>query len=264
MWFATKIPDNLSNREKDRLTAYVGSSDSDMNLVGQYENAINILINKIVEEKSRIDIIAYPLLYLMRHTIELALKENIKYLKKYSKLNLGKIKSHNLEDLLTNFETHYTKIEQNCNFDIELKKKCQSYISELKSTIKTLGIDSSSFRYVNSFDESKIFEFNKTINIFELKNKFDNSMIFLTHNSDTISPYTNYIDYIKYDRTIETESLKIVLYLFDKSERDWLIENLNQKYELVIKHKKWFDKNMNYYVYLKSVNLKLYVIPMKK
>lgn len=73
MWYKRELPNQINNRELDRLTAYVGHSYSDMNLVGQYENAVDILINQIIKEKHRVDTISHPLFYLMRHSIELGL-----------------------------------------------------------------------------------------------------------------------------------------------------------------------------------------------
>ena len=107
MWFKKELPDDLGKREMERLKAYVGYSHSDMNLVGQYENAVDILFNHIIENKQRIDVIAHPLLYLMRHSIELALKENIRYLNKYSNLGLSKIKTHSIDDLFIEFEEEF-------------------------------------------------------------------------------------------------------------------------------------------------------------
>ena len=107
MWLKKELPEDLGRVEMDRLQAYVGYSHSEMNLVGQYENVVDILVNKIIEDGSRVDLIAHPLLYLMRHSIELALKENIKYLNKYSELGLGRyIKGHAIDELLKEFETH--------------------------------------------------------------------------------------------------------------------------------------------------------------
>jgi DNA-binding phage protein len=63
MWFKKDLPE-LGKVELERLQARVGFSYFDMNLVGQYENAINILINNIIEEKNRVDLIAHLLLYL--------------------------------------------------------------------------------------------------------------------------------------------------------------------------------------------------------
>lgn len=123
MWYKKELPNQINNRELDRLKAYVGHSYSDMNLVGQYENAVDILINQIIKEKHRVDTIAHPLLYLMRHSIELGLKENVKYLKKYSKLPILKSKTHTLSDLFSEFEKHYSKIAIENNFEIELKEE---------------------------------------------------------------------------------------------------------------------------------------------
>jgi|SRR6218665_79879 len=264
MWFNKKFPDNLTERDKYRLIAYIGYSNSDMDLVGQYRNAINILINQIVEEKSRIGIIACPLLYLMCHTIELALKENIRYLKEYSKLDIGKLKTHALDELLLNFEKHYNKIATENNFNDELKNEYNNYLSELKSSIVTLGVDSSSFRYIYSADESKETNCIKTINVFDLKNKFDKSMIFLIHISDAISQYTDYIDYTKFDKTIKNDSLGIVLYRFDKSRKDWLIEKLNEEHKIINPKLVWFDEKEKYFIHLKLANKKCYAIPMRK
>ena len=51
MWYKKELPIEINNRGLDKLTAYIGQSYSDMNLVGQYENAVDILINQIIEEK---------------------------------------------------------------------------------------------------------------------------------------------------------------------------------------------------------------------
>jgi len=267
MRFNKKISGNLSEKDKDKLTAFIGSSYSDMNIVGQYENAINILINQIVEEKLRIDIIAYPLLYLMRHTIELALKENIKYLSKYSKLSAGKLNTHTLTELVLKFETHYNKISIENNFDAELNEDFTKYLTDLKHIISNLGIDASSFRYVYSTDKTKIFNSSASVKIYEVKIKFDNSIVFLIHTADAISQYTDYIDYIDYlkcDESVEIDSLGIVLYCFDKYQKDWLIEKLNEKHKIVKPTLIWYDESEKYFLYLKIANKKCYVVPMKK
>lgn len=264
MWFNKKIPDNLTERDKDKLTAFIGYFHYDLNLVGQYENAINILINEIIEEKSRIDVIAFPLLYLMRHTIELALKENIKYLKKYSKLNFGKLNTHTLTELVLKFETHYNKISIENNFETELNEEFTKYLTDLKIVISELGIDASSFRYIHSTDGTKIFNSSASVKIYELKIKFDNSIVFLTHTADAISQYTDYIDYLKFNKSVITDSLGIVLFCFDKYQKDWLIEKLNEKYKIVKPKLIWYDESEKYFLHLKIANKKCYVLPMKK
>lgn len=264
MWYKKELPSEINNRDLDKLTAYIGHSYSDMNLVGQYENAVDILINQIIEEKHRVDTIAHPLLYLMRHSIELGLKENIKYLKKYSKLPILKSKTHTLSDLFSEFEKHYSKIAIENNFEIELKEEYNKYTSDLKDVITVLGEEASSFRYVYTTDGKKVFANSETINVYELKKKYDNSLVFITHTADAISPYTDYIDYLNFNKNIKNDGLGFVRYCFDKYQKDWLIEKLNEKHKVVIEKSIWFDEEEKYFLHLKIANKKCYVIPMKK
>lgn len=265
MWFKKDIPDDLTNTQKDKLVAYIGYSDSDMSLVGQYENAIDILINQVIEEKFRVDVIAHPLLYLIRHSIELALKENIKYLNKYSQIGIGKdFKTHKLSDLFSIFEKHYDKIATNQNFKTELSSDYEKYTKELKNLIQFLGEDQSSFRYTFTQKDNKVFNHTDKINIIELKKQYDNSLMFLTFTADVISPFTNYVDYIESDKSIINDSLGFVLYCFDKNQKDWLIEKLNDKYKIITPKNVWFDEKENYFLRLKTKDEKCYVIPMNK
>jgi len=167
MWYKKSLPDNLGKRQLERLKAYVGQSNSDMNLVGQYENAIDILINHIIEQGDRVDLIAHPLLYLMRHTIELALKENIRYFNKYSNLGLGKIKTHSIDDLFKEFERHYNEIANNLNFKAEPETEYDQYAVDLKKLIQSLGTDGSSFRYIKSTSGTKVFNHIEILNIYD-------------------------------------------------------------------------------------------------
>jgi len=231
MWYKKQLPDNLTKRELDRLKAYIGQANSDMNLVGQYENAIDILINHIVKKGDRIDLIASPLLYLIRHSIELALKENIRYLNKYSHLGLGKIQTHSIDNLFSEFERHYNKIANDLSFKVELESEYDKYTNDLKKLIHSLGTDWSSFRYTKSNSGTKVFDHTKILNIYEMKNQFDTSMVFLTHTVDAISEFTDYVDYLGYDPSVESISKGFVKYRFPISQKEWLIKNLNKSFK---------------------------------
>jgi hypothetical protein len=264
MWFKKELPEDLGRVEMDRLKAYVGYSHSDMNLVGQYENAVDILVNKIIEDGSRIDLIAHPLLYLMRHSIELALKENIKYLNKYSGLGLGHIKTHSIDKLFEEFERHYNKIANDLNFKDELEDEYEKYAKDLRELVQKLGIDWSSFRYVYSTKGDKVFSHTEVLNMYELKKRFDTSRVFLTHTADVISPYTDYVDYIEVDNSIIPDSFGEVLLCFAEFQKDWLIERMNEQHEEVREGEVWLDKEKDYNLHLKIANNKCYIIPMKK
>jgi hypothetical protein len=264
MWYKKDLPDNLSRREKEKLKAYVGHPYSDMNLVGQYENAVDILINHIVENGDRIDLIAHPLLYLMRHSIELALKENIRYLNKYSNLGLKGIKTHSINDLFVVFEKHYEKIAIKLNFKTELEERYNKYSNDFNILIQKLGDDWSSFRYIYSTSGEKVFSNTEIINLYDLKGLHDKARTFLTHIADAISPYTDFADYIKNDPSIKQDSLGYVKFCLASFQKDSLIEKLNEMYKEEEKNKIWFDENENCYLHLRLAQKKCYVIPMKK
>ncbi|VTP92166.1 Uncharacterised protein [Sphingobacterium daejeonense] len=81
---------------------------------------------------------------------------------------------------------------------------------------------------------------------------------------NVISPYTDFIDYLNFDKTIEYDSFGFVRYCFDKSQKDWLIEKLNEQHKIITEKSIWFDEEEKYFLHLKIVNKKCYVIPMKK
>lgn len=264
MWFKKELPDNLGKREKERLKAYIGHSHSDMNLVGQYENAVDILFNQIIEKGDRVDLIAHPLLYLMRHSIELSLKENLRYLNKYSKLGLGKIKTHSIDDLFIEFERHYNKIAADLKFKDELDEEYEKYAIDLRELIQDLGTDWSSFRYVYSTSGTKVFNHTEILNLYEIKKRYDTSRVFLTHTADVISPFTDYADYLKFDNSVKKNSLGFVRFCFDSYQKDWLIEKMNEMYQVVEENKIWYDDEKVCNLHLKIANKKCYVIAMNK
>ena len=47
--------DTTNKREKYQFTAYIGHASSDMGLLGEYENAINIIIKDLKATKTRIE-----------------------------------------------------------------------------------------------------------------------------------------------------------------------------------------------------------------
>ena len=91
---------------KDRLTANLKMAMSHMSFLGQYERAVNIIIDQIISSGNRIDRVAYPLLYVIRHSLELGYKANLECLTKYSKKPLSKriLKHHNLATLHQEFK----------------------------------------------------------------------------------------------------------------------------------------------------------------
>ncbi|VTP92162.1 hypothetical protein [Sphingobacterium daejeonense] len=76
---------------------------------------------------------------------------------------------------------HYNKIAIENNFEKELNEEYKKYSSDLKDIIKALGEEASSFRYIYAIDGKKVFQNSETINVYELKKKYDSSIVFLIH-----------------------------------------------------------------------------------
>jgi hypothetical protein len=180
-------------------------------------------------------------------------------------LGEGKIKTHSIDKLVYEFEMHYNKIATDLGFVEELKDKYEEYVQELQELVQKLGDDWSSFRYVYSNNGAKVFSHSETpINVCELKKRFDTSLVFLINTADAISPYTNYVDYIKVDNSIQSNSFKKVLHCFAEYSKDSVVRNMNEMYKEVKEGEIWFDEERDCDLHLKIANSKCYIIPMKK
>lgn len=72
---------NSERVEMSRRYSHIGmSSHSNSTYTIQYLNAFRVLY----DSKEPVDVIALPMLYCLRHYLELALKENIKYFSEFS------------------------------------------------------------------------------------------------------------------------------------------------------------------------------------
>jgi len=73
---------NNYRREQTRRYSHIGmSSESNRIYAFQYQRAYEILY----ESTDAVDTIALPMLYSMRHYLELSLKSNVNYFSQYSK-----------------------------------------------------------------------------------------------------------------------------------------------------------------------------------
>jgi hypothetical protein len=143
----------------------------------QYERAFNILY----ESKASTDAITLPMMFLLRHHIELSLKVNINYFSKYSqsKYMLSNLnKEHKLKPLAEAFLQHWNIVV----IKYKLKDDGKQYIDNFNTFIQLFtDIDESSmsFRYPYNQDLNKFFKWEKTLDIDTIKKEFDNIKAFL-------------------------------------------------------------------------------------
>ena len=188
MWIERDIPDNLENRDKELFISYVGFANDYISYFGQYEKAINILIKYVYETKTNSTEICHPLLYLVRHSMELGIKANIYFLnefKKDSKQNSSN--SHNLKNLFNLLEKNFYEISDKCKLHPLRIKKFKDDSEIIKDLINILGEEPSVFRYPADRIGNLLFERTDVrIDILELFEKYKVASDLLSGLANTI------------------------------------------------------------------------------
>jgi hypothetical protein len=261
---AEKI-DISDKRVRYQFTAYVGHVSSEMSLLGEYENAVNIIIKYLKTKKERIDLVAHPVLYMMRHSLELGYKTNFEYLSQYSNRQTSKnlFKCHDLQKLHIEFREHFESIKTALKLDDELEKEFTKYYNLTTKLISELGpTEASTFRYLTNFKEQRIFQATETKNIGEIKELYDKAVTMLANISNVISPYTNYKDLINkipnFQGGIGTVQMK-----FPSFQLNLIAQRLDEQYEK-IDQLKWKNKEEGQILIIVTIDKDCYLIPVRQ
>ncbi|WP_298265935.1 hypothetical protein [uncultured Lutibacter sp.] len=173
-----KRQNEITSKHKYKFNSYLGYNRDWWNYYGQYKNAIDELVNGI-ENGIPIDTVSLPLLFMIRHSIEIGLKANILKLQKVhstiEKIKLGGTKSHSIEILYNKFEEHLTSINE--NFEVrksiqEEIKKYLDYFKPLKNKLHKLDQGSFNFRYPVDIKGNYNFNWDKEENIADIINLY--------------------------------------------------------------------------------------------
>ncbi len=137
------------------MISYIGfTPQRNASYAVQYQEAFEFLFNNRENAKKESKLIDLPLLYLLRHYLELSFKYNIEYFKCYSgkpdyltKLNGG---THKIDFLYEAFKLHFDESLKKVTVEKDLKTQIDNYFVELKKLVHTLSKldnDGVSFRY---------------------------------------------------------------------------------------------------------------------
>jgi len=183
---------NNNRVEQSEKYSYIGMfSNSNYVYAMQYSKSFNILYSA----NESIDTIALPMLYSLRHYLELILKANISYFQEFSELtDMVDSGDHKLFPLLHAFKKHWKKAIERFNIDIEDLEYFKN-LHKLLEIINLLDKNSMGFRYAytkktDENDSKKHFEWMKTIDILEIKNLFDKVTPLLNHSIDVFDDQT--------------------------------------------------------------------------
>ena len=174
------------------FTAHLGSCPKFSIYVSFYTCSIEKLFKSVSEGNETADIAAIPLLFLMRHTLELGYKFSLVYLCALNSTVFDPEKNngerHSLELLHRRLGSEYSQAikkglvpESDRGFDdlYELTEKAMRLFDGLDKK-------STKLRFPN-IDESSAFEHRKTVNLLVFKSAFDEAMPLLTNLADVIA-----------------------------------------------------------------------------
>jgi hypothetical protein len=191
--------DNNPRRMHDGLfTADLSRYPRFSTFVAFYGYAVENLYSRLSEGNETADLVALPLLFLMRHTLELGYKYSLFHLcgLNSTRFDPAKVEGHSLSRLHARLGIEYHKALGNGSFPESDKESFEKYYALTAASMKRfddLDASSTKTRFPNC-DESPAFPGEQTVNLLELKNEFDDAMVLLTTMADVIGEY-NYSGY---------------------------------------------------------------------
>lgn len=186
--------------------ALIGVHQSWFSYFDTYKRAVDELFNSILDNRS-VDMLSYPFLFLIRHTLELGLKANIYLLAKYSEKDYGVGKTvHTLKSLQDAMVRHFEDLSETEGKDNDVYKGFYAENRKLTKLIEYFeSIDrlSMTFRYPVDKKGNKNMDHQERVNLIEIKDKFDEAITILAHTQDVLSPFFDMID--EYRDTYEND-----------------------------------------------------------
>lgn len=196
-----------NRRTEHQFNAFIDYYLSFPSYLGSYKRSFDILLKDVLVTNSHVDYIAYPILFLARHCMELGLKTNIRYFAKYSlKDDYVKAGTHDLENLFRAFKMHIDKTFENlkAKYEIEIAKEDKKSFNELcneveklNSTFHLLDKNSDAFRYPVDKEQNPSFKKGERIDVIDVAELLEKSMTLFVHTANVFAKYTDYADEIE-------------------------------------------------------------------
>jgi hypothetical protein len=173
-----KRQEPIDPKKRYKFESYIGWNTSWWHYYGQYKNVIDEIVGGI-ENNTPIDTVSLPLLFLIRHSIELGLKSNIIKLEgvntKVGKIKLSGTKYHSLENLFSKFVEHLNVIIKEKKISQSIKNEIDNYLTQfepLKDILHSLDVGSFNFRYPVDTDGKLNFDRNDKVNVADIVNMY--------------------------------------------------------------------------------------------
>ena len=149
-----------------------------MGVFGQYVRAVDYLYGAIEQTSFSVDHCSYPVLYLMRHALEVGLKANIQCIIQEG-LIAGGMQPGNTHDLGKLHSRFVALVKQQGGMD---KETLSFFLSECQCMERLISVmpSASSFRYTEETNGAKVFG-DQVIDIAAMKPLFDRASTILAY-----------------------------------------------------------------------------------
>lgn len=150
-----KISENFvynDRRKRWDFTFHLGESDSLFIIKQQYDDTIELLIDGIINLNYDIHKIYLPILFLIRHSLEIGLKENISEIQDIGDTRIESkdySNEHSISRLFNCYDNFLSSLDTS-NLDPDTKTELDKYrieFNNLKETIHNLDVNSFYFRF---------------------------------------------------------------------------------------------------------------------
>ena len=184
---------NPRHMHDGQFTAFIGNYPYFSTYVAFYQDAVESLFKRVSEGSDTPDKVAFPLLFLMRHTLELGYKYSLFHLCDLNSATFDpqNEEKHSLVKLHRRLSAEYEAAIENGSLPESNKESFDEHYAKTDLSMKrfeSLDASSTKTRFPN-VDESSAFGLGATVNLLELKNEFDDAMVLLRTMADVIGQY---------------------------------------------------------------------------
>ena len=160
--------------------------------LNSFETAVELLYRKVANAEETPYSMALPLLFLMRHSLELGYKYTIAELHYLNEIPYEPAKCrHSLEGLHSVLKEQFSKVAGKWPLSKSVLKEFEDHYRNTGKCMKEfnqLDPDSIAFRYPINKGGTPVFSHDDAVNLLALKQSYDSGMLLLGHLADVLQP----------------------------------------------------------------------------
>ena len=182
--------------QTQELVVPVGKRQSFISYLTAYEHAVKQLFDSVTSGCEPAELIAPPLLFLMRHSMELGYKFTLWELHEMNgePYDFERFKDHRLGELHEALREAHRKAVEKYDLPENHVESFEEYCAKTEAGMKQfsrLDFRSMSFRYpVDNLGNPSLPK-DETVDLFALKQLYDEAMVLLRHTADVLGEYVD-------------------------------------------------------------------------